>query len=281
VKNDRDGASHVAPVSPRSGFSQIATIAENAGDSPPAGLARHTYALTLLGGLRVNSHTDLPANAALKIAAFVTLYGPTSRSRIAGQLWPEVGQGRALGNLRSGLWKLRRTHPGLVAAAHDEVILGQDVAVDVRRISALIAELLESTSPYVPAGADALLTAGELLPEWDDDWVVVERQRLENLRLAALDELARRYLAARRETHALRTCDVALSLDPLRETALDLAIRALLAQGNLAAAHDIYARFARALHDELGVRPGRQLWASLSAAVAARDAEPMAEERSL
>jgi DNA-binding SARP family transcriptional activator len=93
-----------------------------------------------------------------------------------------------------------------------------------------------------------------------------------------LDELARRYLAARRETDALRACDVALSLDPLRETSLDLTIRTLLAQGNLAAAHDTYARFARALHDELGVRPGRQLRASLSAAVAARAVEPLTGE---
>jgi DNA-binding SARP family transcriptional activator len=150
--------------------------------------------------------------------------------------------------------------------------------VDVHRVSALIAELLGPARTHLPAGADALLTAGELLPERHDGWVVVERQRLENLRLSALDELARRYLAARRETDALRACDVALSLDPLRETSLDLTIRTLLAQGNLAAAHDTYARFARALHDELGVRPGRQLRASLSAAVAARAVEPLTGE---
>ena len=83
-----------------------------------------------------------------------------------------------------------------------------------------------------------------LLPGWYDDWVVLERERLRQLQLHALDRLAAALLAAEEPGRALDAALVAVQADPLRESAHRIVVRIHLREGNALEALRAYERFA-------------------------------------
>jgi len=110
----------------------------------------------------------------------------------------------------------------------------------------------------------APLTA-ELLPAWDEDWLLLERERVRQLQLHALDALARRLRLQRRYSEAVDAALTAITIDPLRESAQGELIAAHVAEGNIAAAHRQLDSYARLLRAELGLRPSQSLTALLDA----------------
>lgn len=55
-----------------------------------------------------------------------------SRSRVAGTLWPDSPESKALGNLRTGIWRITQTAPGMVVVTGGAIDLAPDVTVEVR-----------------------------------------------------------------------------------------------------------------------------------------------------
>jgi len=100
---------------------------------------------------------------------------------------------------------------------------------------------------------------GELLPGWYDDWVLVERERMNQLRLHALEAFTDVLIQRADHAGALETALTAVAVDPLRESAHRLLIRVHLAEGNAAEALRQYERFRRLLRDSLHIEPSRQM----------------------
>jgi DNA-binding SARP family transcriptional activator len=100
-----------------------------------------------------------------------------------------------------------------------------------------------------------LLLDVELLPDWYDDFVEVERERLRQLVLyvyeAVAGELGRRGDIARALDLAFR----AVAAAPWRESTHRLVMRLHIADGNIAEAVRHYRQLERTLSSELGVRP--------------------------
>src|SRR4029077_344554 len=106
---------------------------------------------------------------------------------------------------------------------------------------------------------DPRLLTGELLPDWYDDWVMVERERLRQLSLHALEALAEQLLEVGRLGAALEAALEAVAMEPLRESAHRLLIRIHLAEGNGAEAIRESELCGRLLRDQLGLEPSPQL----------------------
>jgi DNA-binding SARP family transcriptional activator len=85
--------------------------------------------------------------------------------------------------------------------------------------------------------------------------VVIERERFRQLRLYALESAAERLVAAGRLGQAIQAALMAVSEEPLRESAQRVLVRAHLARGNRGEAILQYRRYRQALHDELQVAP--------------------------
>ncbi|HZC53880.1 MAG TPA: bacterial transcriptional activator domain-containing protein [Mycobacterium sp.] len=113
------------------------------------------------------------------------------------------------------------------------------------------------------------LRTGDLLPGWYDDWVVIEQERLRQLKLHGLEASARRLAADGRYGEALELAFEAVRLEPLRESAHRAVIDALLAEGNVSDALGHYRRFCAQLAAELGVAPSARLVAVMRRAVPA------------
>ena len=77
-----------------------------------------------------------------------------------------------------------------------------------------------------------LVHSAHLLPDWYDDWVVDERERLGELRVLALELAADELIGAGAYCDAALLAKAAVRADPLRESATRLLIRLHLATGN-------------------------------------------------
>ena len=100
---------------------------------------------------------------------------------------------------------------------------------------------------------------GELLPDWYDDWLLIEREKYRQLRLHALEALATQLTALARYGEAAETALTAIAGEPLRESAHRVLIRVHLAEGNPSEALRHYRLFRELLLTELGLEPSEQI----------------------
>jgi DNA-binding SARP family transcriptional activator len=206
---------------------------------------------------------SLPPSAQRLLALLALHDRPLLRPFVAGTLWLDTPDERASANLRSSLWRLNRPGPRLVDATSVQLRLAPDVRVDVRETASLAHQLL--SRPTGPPGDEAELApdprllTGELLPDWYDDWVMFERERLRQLSLHALEALGEQLLDVGRLGEALEAALEAVAMEPLRESSHRLLIRIHLAEGNGAEAIREFELCGRLLRDQLGLEPSPQL----------------------
>ena len=106
-----------------------------------------------------------------------------------------------------------------------------------------------------------------LLPGDEAEWLDELRRRLADIRLRSLECLAEVWIRRGDFGLAARDADEAIGVDPFRESAHRLLIRAHLAAGQRAEAVRAYEACRRLLDAELGVRPDPQTTALLSSAL--------------
>jgi DNA-binding SARP family transcriptional activator len=216
----------------------------------------------LLGGFQLRygcQEIDLPMSIQ-RLVAFVALQArPSLRSHVAASLWLDASEERASANLRSALWKLRQCGKCVVEAGRSQLRLASHVGVDVAELLDVSRRLLRVTADECDDVDIDQLGSGDLLPDWYDDWVVMERERLRQLRLHALETLGQRRAARGRFSEAISACLEAVAIEPLRETAQLALMEAYLAEGNRYDAVRQYRLYTRLLLDELGVQPSSRV----------------------
>lgn len=238
-------------------------------------------ALRMLGGFDLRSRGErivLPPSAE-RVVAYVALHqGPATRSNVAGTLWLDVPEERAMANLRSALWRLRRPGVAVMESTGERLSLGPDVVVDFRELSLAAHRWLDGSAPADTAELDRLASCSDLLGDWYEDWVLVEREHFRQLRLQALERLSHEFAAIGEFGRAAETALAAVASEPLRESAHRALIAVHLAQGNQGEAIRQYGIYRRLMRDELGLEPSRQmdeLIGPVSPAVIERVMRPM------
>ena len=225
-----------------------------------------TTRVSLLDGFRVSvdgvraetTGRGLPRGGQ-RLIAHLGLCGRPARGAIAGRLWPDVPEPLAHGSLRSALWRVQKELPGLLDVSGGAVTLAAGVRVDVRELVEWAHSVLDPRVPVDRIRTPPAALAGELLPGWYDDWVLLERERLRQLRMHALEVLADRLVVAGRHGEAVQAAYAAARDEPLRESAHRAIVRVHIAEGNVAEAVRAYTTFRDALARELGVPPTRQM----------------------
>jgi len=194
-----------------------------------------------------------------RLVAHLSLSGGRGRAAIAGQLWPDVPEENAQRSLRSGLWRLQKAVPGLVDTSNGGLRLTDEVSVDVHELIAWARSVLDPCNDLDALAMPTAVLDGELLPGWYDDWVLLKRERVRQLRMHALERLAERLAGAGRFGEAILAVSAAVLAEPLRESAHRGLIRVHLAEGNLLEARRAYDTFRAMLEAELGVAPTPQM----------------------
>jgi DNA-binding SARP family transcriptional activator len=216
----------------------------------------------LLGGfdLRVDGQIVALPMAARRLLSFLALHEkPLLRVYVAGSLWPESEERHAAGSLRSALFKLGRPAFAFVQLSSGRVELSSEMNVDVRDRIALCHRLLDHSLTFVPDDADDVRLSEDVLPDWSDDWLIVEREHFRQLRLHALESLSERLTVLGRFPQAVAAGLAAVAAEPLRESAHRALIKAHVAEGNPGEAVRQYRFFRHLLHEELGVEPTNEM----------------------
>jgi DNA-binding SARP family transcriptional activator len=220
-----------------------------------------SLALNLLDGFELRRWGEpIPLSPACqRVVAFLALHGrPRTRLHVAGALWLDASEERSCANLRSTLWRMRRCGVPIVEATPTHVALSPEVSVDVDGLVRAAHRVLRNGTGC-EEDLDGTCVTGELLPDWYDDWLEPERERLRQLRLHALEAAAERLLARGRAPYAIDALMVALRDDPLRESLHRLLIRGHLVEGNPCEAIRCYHAYRRRLSAALGIAPSASM----------------------
>jgi DNA-binding SARP family transcriptional activator len=230
--------------------------------------------LSLLGGFSLvvdGRPVTLPMQAQ-RVLAYLSLADPDHpgqpRTGLAEHLWGDVPGARANASLRTALWRIRQASDGLVRVSRETVGLDERVEVDVRARAAQAHRLLADGPGLRPSDDDIRGLRGDLLPGWDEDWLLLERERIRQTQIHALEALARRMCGLGRHLEAIDAALAAIALEPLRESAHGVLIDVFLAEGNLAQARQQFDRYASLLRFELALSPSAELVSRVAAASA-------------
>ncbi|HVS07146.1 MAG TPA: bacterial transcriptional activator domain-containing protein [Candidatus Dormibacteraeota bacterium] len=159
-----------------------------------------------------------------------------------------------MANLRSALWRVHQVGCPVADVSATHLGLARDVTVDVHEVSSQ-AHTLIGGSVSEPLALDHQALSVDILPDWYDEWIIVERERYRQLRLQALEILAERAMAVGRLAESVEIGLAAVAVEPLRESAQRQLVKAHLANGNVAAALRQYHSYRQLLYDELGLQP--------------------------
>jgi DNA-binding SARP family transcriptional activator len=222
--------------------------------------------ISLLGtfSISVDGETisGLPSGSQ-RLLVFLALHDHSvSRIAVAGVMWPEVTAQRAADSLRSSLARLDASTRAGITLIPAELGLGDEVTIDYIEARALAHRLLDSDTPIfdgdLASSAIAVLSR-ELLPDWTDEWILIESNDWRHLRASALEALALRLLRAGRIAEAAGAARAAIRVDPLRETPHASLIRIHLADGNQSDAIEAFESYRGLLRSALDIEPTTQL----------------------
>ena len=218
--------------------------------------------IQLLGtfGLEVNGHPVSLPTGAQRLVAVLALRGRMGRSRLAGLLWPETTEPRALASLRTGIWRVNQVANGLVNSGQGIVELCLRPSVDVADLILVSRTILDGAEPSQDlATRSPESEVGELLADWDDPWLDQERERLRQLRLHVLEATAAQLTRSGQFGLALESALAALRIDEFRESAYRSVIAIHLEEGNVYEAQRTYERCRRTFLNELGIEPSAEV----------------------
>jgi DNA-binding SARP family transcriptional activator len=189
-----------------------------------------------------------------RVVAYLAVHRRPQRcTALAADLWPGLPVATATALLDESL---ASAAPLVTDAADGTVALDPAVTVDLDEAMALVRALavVPGHPDSVPADlpvANALLGM-DLLPDWTEPWLPVERERFRQIRLNALEELSSALTAAGRFADAVVTARAAVHTAPSRETARRALIEAHLAQGDIAEAVAEYDEYQELLRSSVG-----------------------------
>ncbi len=223
--------------------------------------------IALLGGLEI-AGGEITARASLTrktraLVAYLALQGARgqSREKLAELLWGNSAEEQARANLRQALSTLRKALNGdevayLVADGDQISLAGRDIDLDVAKFEWLVAEATpDALKRAVALYKGDLLDGFSLKEESFEAWARAERERLRHLASDALTKLIAHCDEVGDTERCVETAARLLTLDPLREAAHRILMRAYAAQGRQASALKQFEACRDILKRELGVEP--------------------------
>ena len=214
--------------------------------------------------LRYDGTTVPLPMSAQRVVAFVALQDhAVPRGYVACKLWLESPEDHATSSLRSALWRLRQSGCDVIESAGRKLGLAPHVAVDAHEAADWARRMLDGRGEDSLKASDGFVL-GELLPDWYEDWVLLERERLRELQMHALERVCERLTETGSYADAMEAAQAVVKLEPLRESAHRLLIRIHLAEGNHSEAIRQFELFRQLLKAEIGLQPSRQIHALVS-----------------
>lgn len=221
------------------------------------------WSLQLLGGFalrRAGELVELHNRKDRLLLGYLGLQSgrPVSRDKLCGLLWADRAEEQARGSLRQSLAALR----GAFGEDADAVLLAGRDGVNVRSAGMRIdvEEFARAAADISTLAGATRLYAGPLLdgcdapgPEYGQ-WLMPERQRLEDLAASVIERLANIDISGEDLASAITLARQLLGRDRLREPVYRALMRMLAKDNKRAEALKLFRECEAALAEELGVK---------------------------
>ncbi|NJR40735.1 MAG: hypothetical protein HC781_20260 [Leptolyngbyaceae cyanobacterium CSU_1_4] len=187
---------------------------------------------------------------------------PQPRQRLAFHLWSNSADTQARTNLRKELSYLRRVLPNADQILQVDAKTMQwqpslsftlDVAQFEEAVKAAVKEAPALSKKYLEQALE--LYRGNLLPDCDDEWILPERERLQQMYIGALEQLIKLLKEQQDYRLALNYAQQLLRVDTLNESNYCTLMRLYSLMGDRANALQVYHRCMMTLREELGINP--------------------------
>ena len=203
---------------------------------------------------------EIPLRAAQALLAYLLLNAGTDqrREQVAGLIWPDMTDAKARDNLRHTLWVIRKALGNRDYLLTDDLSVSYNTTLDYWLDTAMLDRKIAGAE-----SADDLITivsayGGGLLPGFYDDWVVLERERLQAAFERKMALLLDKLVEAQRWPEVLEWGERWIALGQVPEPAYRALMAAHAGLGDMASVATIYQRYVEALKNELGVEPAAQ-----------------------
>jgi YVTN family beta-propeller protein len=227
----------------------------------------------ILGPLEVESGGRLlalggPKQRAVLTALLLHVNRVVSRDGLIETVWGERPPETAAAALQGYVAALRKLLGAelIVTRSPGYMLSAEPLTVDLGRFESLLRQGKEELSAGNAESASVQLTEalglwrGEPLDDLDPGpSVAAERLRLEELRVATIEERSEADLALGRHTQLVAELQTLVREHPLRERLCGQLMLALYRSGRQAEALDAYRQARRQLSEELGLEPGEAL----------------------
>jgi DNA-binding SARP family transcriptional activator len=214
-----------------------------------------------------------PKQRALLVLLLLSANRVVSRDRLIAELFAEQSVTSAEHALRNQVWRLHKAlspvpagEPRLVARPPGYLLRVEPGELDLERFEGLVADGRELLAAGDPAAAAERFRAAEAL--WEgrpladlefEPFARVEVERLEELRLAAVEERIDAELALRKQLALVSELEALAVEHPFRERFRAQLMLALYRSGRQAESLAVYRRTRALMNDELGLEPGSEL----------------------
>ncbi|MGE5605035.1 MAG: BTAD domain-containing putative transcriptional regulator [Bacteroidota bacterium] len=193
--------------------------------------------------------------------------GPVSVERILEDMWPGVDREKAMVNLHSTVYRLRKKLNG--NPNQDFILYGgqryqlapeyystdREVFLKMLAITLKTATSAETINLLEDIVA---LYQGEYLADLDYEWIIPEREHLNNLYYEAREKLACFLLERGEYAKAIRHLFVLLDINPLSEKCYGLIMTAYAGLNDKQRVKEYYQKLQKTLREELGIDPSSE-----------------------
>ncbi|MGC5041452.1 AfsR/SARP family transcriptional regulator [Streptomyces sp. DT73] len=269
--------------------------AEAADAGPTAAPVHNQSRLAILGPVRAwrqDEEIDLGSPQQRGLLALLLLHEgrPVETEAILEALWGEHGPRGARGTVRTYVYRLRPILGDMAvieSTGSGYRLTVRDGTFDLRRFRELTAQAHQARRVGAAASAADLLRQalgtwqGPALSGVRGPFFELERDRLEELRLAALEEVFDLELEAGGHPDLTSEIRAAVTEHPLRERLHEQLMLSLVRAGRRAEALSAYQHTRQLLREELGVDPGPALRALHSGILQEDDDSPAPAGRAL
>src|SRR5215216_4244847 len=204
----------------------------------------------------------IPSRAGQSLLAYLMLTVGTAhrREKLAGILWPDTTDENARKNLRQELWRIRKALSG-GQPAEKEYLLADEITLTFNPDSEYwldVSQIERRDLDLQSLIVNLSLYQGELLPGFYDEWINLERERIQALFEAGMEQLLEQLIAAERWIAVQEWGERWLTLSGAREPAYRALMLASGVRGDTAKVASLYQRCSAALLENLGVEPSAE-----------------------
>jgi len=188
-----------------------------------------------------------------------------TKEQVGHVLWPDIEDPQAIKTrFKHGIYSLRRAIGRNAIVFEDEYYRFNrdlDYEYDVEAFESYLrrANQIQDVVERIGFYRKAIdLVHGAYLYDVDEDWVLIERERLGRVYISALEELAQLYLDTNQLQECLEVCKLTITQDRYNETIYQLEMRAYAALGDRASVARKYKEYKTVLAEDLGLTPSEE-----------------------